>query len=182
MACGPHAPLCSIRSITMATVEVILTEPIPGLGAESDKVKVRAGYARNYLLPMGKAILLTEAGERRLARLRERRARREAEELQSSQELANTLAKIPLKITVRTGEEGRLFGAVTAATIARELKHQWDVDLDRRKIHLEAPIKELGEHEVQLRLHPQVHATLKVLIESSTPLPGPETSGEGGEA
>jgi large subunit ribosomal protein L9 len=170
----------------MATTEVILTSNVPGLGAESDKVKVRAGYARNYLLPNRKAIRLTEANERRLEALRQRRNERESSELRTMQELATSLAKITLKLVVKTGDDGRMFGSVTASNIVEELEGQLAVHLDRRKVHLDAPIKALGEHDVELRLHPKVHATLKVVIESSTPLPTPpaedaETAGKGSE-
>lgn len=157
----------------MATTEVILTSNVPGLGAESDKVKVKAGYARNYLLPNRKAIRLTESNERRLEALRKRRADRESSELRTMQELTASLARITLKLVVKTGDDGRMFGSVTAANIVEELERQLAVHLDRRKVHLEAPLKALGEHDVELRLHPKVHATLKVIIESSTPLPPP---------
>lgn len=154
----------------MAKTEVILTHNIIGLGAESDQVKVAAGYARNYLIPRGLAIPLTAANKRRLEALKQRRAEREAQELNTMAELAQSVSKLLLKITVKTGADGKMFGAVTAGTIADELKHQYDVTLDKKKIHLESPIRTLGEHEVELRLHPDVTSKLKVIVESSTPL------------
>lgn len=158
----------------MAKTEVILLKPIVGLGAESDQVTVAAGYARNYLIPQGFAIPLTAANKRRLEVLRQRRAEREAQELNAMTELAASIGKLVCKITVKTGEDGKMFGAVTAGTIADELKNQFAIALDRKKIHLDSPIRTLGEHEVELRLHPDVTAKLKVLVESSTPLPSPE--------
>ncbi len=158
----------------MAKTEVILLKPVVGLGAESDQVTVAAGYARNYLIPQGFAIPLTAANKRRLEVLRQRRAEREAHELNTMTELAASIGKLVCKITVKTGDDGKMFGAVTSGTIADELKNQFAIALDRRKIHLEAPIRTLGEHEVELRLHPDVTARLKVLVESSTPLPSPE--------
>lgn len=158
----------------MAKTEVILLKPIVGLGAESDQVTVAAGYARNYLIPQGLAIPLTAANKRRLEVLRQRRAEREAQELNAMTELAASIGKLVCKITVKTGEDGKMFGAVTAGTIADELKNQFAIALDRKKIHLDSPIRTLGEHEVELRLHPDVTAKLKVLVESSTPLPSPE--------
>ncbi len=155
----------------MATTEVILLKNIVGLGAESDQVKVAAGYARNYLFPQGLAIPLSAANKRRLEVLRQRRAEREAHELNTMTELAASIGKLVCKITVKTGEDGKMFGSVTAGTIADELKHQFAIALDRKKIHLESPIRTLGEHEVELRLHPDVTAHLKVLVESSTPPP-----------
>ncbi len=154
----------------MAKTEVILTHNVIGLGAESDQVKVAAGYARNYLFPQGLAIPLTGANKRRLEALRQRRAEREAHEFNTMSELAKGLAKMTLILTVKAGEEGRMFGSITPGTIADELRHQFEVAIDKRKIHLEHPLRTLGEHEVELRLHPEVTATLKVRIDSATPL------------
>lgn len=157
----------------MAKTEVILTSNIVGLGAESDQVKVAAGYARNYLFPQSLAIPLTHANKRRIEVLRQRRAEREAHELNTMTDLAKSLAKFTCVIVVKTGEDGKMFGTVTAGMIADQLKHQLDVQLDKRKIHLEHPIRTLGEHEVELRLHPDVTTMLQLRIESSTPLPAP---------
>jgi large subunit ribosomal protein L9 len=160
----------------MAKVEVILTQHIVGLGAESDQVKVAAGFARNYLLPQGMAIPLTAANKRRLESLRQRRAEREAHELNSMTDLAKSLSKLVLILKVKTGDDGKMFGAVTPGTLADELKQQFDVSLDKRKIHLEKPLRSLGDHEVELRLHHDVNGTLKVRIESSTPPPQEEAA------
>ena len=165
----------------MAKVEVILTHPIVGLGAESDQVKVAAGYARNYLLPHGLAIPLTQSNKKRLESLQKRRAEREATELNAMTELAKSLGKMTLTIAVKTGDDGKLFGSVTSGAIADELKHQFDISLDKKKIHLDHPIRALGEHEIELRLHPEVKATLKVKVESLTPLaPLPEAGDQDG--
>lgn len=157
----------------MAKTEVILTHNIVGLGAESDQVKVAAGYARNYLFPQGLAIPLTGANKRRLEVLKQRRAEREAHELNTMNELAKSLSKLICLITVKTGEDGKMFGTVTSGMIADQLKTQFDVTLDKRKIHLEHAIRTLGDHEVELRLHQDVNSTLKVRVESITPLPEP---------
>src|ERR1051325_4675296 len=151
--------------------EVILTSNIVGLGGESDQVKVAAGYARNYLFPQGLAIPVSNANKRRLEVLRQRRAEREAHEFNTMSELAKGVSKLICVVKVKTGEDGKIFGTVTTGMIADELKHQFDISLDKRKIHLEHPIRALGEHEVELRLHAEVKATLKVRVESSTPLP-----------
>ena len=155
----------------MAKTEVILTHNIVNLGGESDQVKVAAGYARNYLFPQGLAIPLTAANKRRLEALKQRRAEREAHELNTMTELAKSLSKLICVVTVKTGEDGKMFGAVTAGTIADQLKNQFDVALDKRKIHLEHPIRALGEHDVELRLHADVVTKVKVRVESSTPAP-----------
>ncbi|HOX02312.1 MAG TPA: 50S ribosomal protein L9 [Candidatus Paceibacterota bacterium] len=158
----------------MPKIDVILTKNITGLGAESDHVKVAAGYARNYLYPHQLAIPVSAANKRRLEVLRQRRGEREAHELNSMQELARALSKLTLKVLVKTGEDGKMYGSVTGGTISDELKTQYEIALDKRKIHLEKPIRTLGDHEVEMRLHADVTATLKVVVESSNPPPAPE--------
>jgi large subunit ribosomal protein L9 len=160
----------------MPKTEVILTHNIVGLGGESDQVKVAAGYARNYLFPMGYAVPLSGANKRRLEALKQRRAEREAKELNHMTEMGAALSKMTLLIKVKTGEDGKLFGSITAGTIADELKHQYEAALDKKKIHLPHPIKTLGEHEVELRLHPDVKSSLKVKVESTTPAPSPDAA------
>jgi len=155
--------------------EVILTNNIVGLGGESDQVKVAPGYARNYLFPQGLAIPVSNANKRRLDALRQRRAEREAHEFNTMSELSKGLAKLVCVLKVKAGEDGKMFGAVTSGMIADELKHQFDVSLDKRKIHLDHPIKTLGEYEVELHLHAEVKGTLKVRVESTTPAAAPTT-------
>ena len=166
----------------MAKTEVILTHNIVGLGGESDQVKVAAGYARNFLLPQGLAIPVTGANKRRLEALKQRRAEREAHELNTMTELSKSLSKLICVVAVKTGEDGKMFGTVTPGMIADQLKTQFEVTLDKRKIHLEHPIRTLGEHEVEMRLHPDVVTKLKVRVESTTPVAapaGPEAAPEG---
>jgi large subunit ribosomal protein L9 len=165
----------------MAKTEVILTHNIVGLGGESDQVKVAAGYARNFLLPQGLAIPVTASNKRRLESLKQRRAEREAHELNTMTELGKSISKLLCVITVKTGEDGKMFGTITSGMIADQLKTQFDISLDKRKIHLEHPIRSLGEIEVELRLHQDVNSTLKVRIESTTPPPAP-VEGLAGEA
>ena len=153
----------------MPKLDVILIQNVVGLGAESDHVKVAAGYARNFLFPQKLAIPLTAANKRRLEALRQRRGEREAHELNTMTELAKTLSKVTLLIAVKTGEDNKMFGSVTAGTITDELKHQFDVALDKHKIHLEKTIRTVGEHEVELRLHPDVVGRLKVQVQSASP-------------
>ncbi len=155
----------------MAKTEVILVHNVVGLGGESDNVKVSAGYARNYLLPQGLAIPVTAANKRRLESLKQRRAEREAHELNAMNDLSKSLAKLVLVLAVKTGDDGKMFGSVTAGTIADELRHQFDVQVDKKKVQLDRPIRSLGDHEVELRLHSGVHATLKVRVNSTTPPP-----------
>ena len=157
----------------MPKTEVILIHNIVGLGGESDHVKVAAGYARNYLFPQGLAVPLTGANKRRIEALRQRRAEREAHEFNTMSDLAKSISKLTCLVKVKTGDDGKMFGAVTAGTIADELKHQFDISLDKRKIHLEHSIRALGDHEIELRLHAEVTTKLKVKVESTTPLPQP---------
>jgi large subunit ribosomal protein L9 len=163
----------------MPKTEVILTHNIVGLGGESDNVKVAAGYARNYLYPQGLAVPVSNANKRRLEVLRQRRAEREAHEFNTMSELSKSISKLIAVITMKTGDDGKMFGSVTAGSIADALKNQFDITLDRKKIHLEHPIKTLGEHEVQLRLHAEVSTSMKVRIESDHPLPQPEVAAPG---
>ena len=153
----------------MAKTEVILTHNIVGLGGESDQVKVAAGYARNYLLPQGLAIPLTGANKRRIESLKQRRAEREAHEFNTMSELSKGVSKLICIIKVKTGDDGKMFGTVTPGMIADELKHQFDITLDKKKIHVEAPIRALGEHDVELRLHAELKSSLKVRVESTSP-------------
>ena len=134
----------------MSKTEVILTENVVGLGAESDKVEVAAGYARNYLLPLGKAISASAGNERYLAALQTRRDKREAAELSTMGALKESLSHLLLVVKMKAGEGGKMFGSVTAGMIADELKAQFDVELDRKKINLPQAIRELGDHDVSL--------------------------------
>lgn len=158
----------------MSKTEVILIKNVVGLGGETDHVKVAPGYARNYLLPRGLAIPLTAANKRRLDVLKQRRAEREAHELNAMSELGRSLAKLTLQLKVKTGDDGRMFGGVTSGLIADELKNQFEAIVDKKKIHLEHPIRTLGDHEVELRLHSDVIVKLKLHIESTTPAPKPD--------
>src|SRR6266516_2298630 len=123
----------------MAKTEVILTHNIVGLGGESDQVKVAAGYARNYLFPQGFAIPLTGANKRRIEALKQRRAEREAHELNTMRELSKGVSKLICVVSVKAGDDGKMFGAVTNGIIADQLKHQFDITLDKKKIHLDKP-------------------------------------------
>ena len=154
----------------MAKTEVILTHNIVGLGGESDQVKVAAGFARNYLLPNRLAVPVTQANKRQIEALKQRRAEREAHEFNHMTELSKALGKLICIIKVKTGEDGKLFGAVTAGMIADELKHQFDIALEKKKIHLDHAIRQMGEYEVELNLHAEVKGTLKGRVESTTPI------------
>jgi len=157
----------------MAKTEVILTHNIVGLGGESDQVRVAAGYARNYLFPQRFAVPVTSANKKHIEALKKKRGEREAHEFNTMSELAKGVQKLICVVKVKAGDDGKMFGSVTAGMIADELKHQFDITLDKRKIHLEHPIKTLGEHVIELHLHAEVKSTLKVRVESLTPITVP---------
>src|SRR6476659_2215671 len=151
----------------MPLTELILTESVPGLGAEADLVKVRRGYARNYLLPRKMAHEVTPAALRQLNALKQKRAEREARELNESQELARRIGKARFVFTLETGETGKAFGSVTAQDIVNRIKNELGAEIDRHKIVLERPIKDTGEHEVAIRLHHDVTAQLVFQVKSA---------------
>ena len=137
----------------MPSTQIILTENIPGLGAEADVVSVRRGFARNYLLPQGKAFEVTKASMRKLDMLKAKRAEREAKELNEAEEIARRIGKSKLIFTLETGETGKAFGSVTANDIATRIKNELGVEIERHGIVLEHPIKSTGEHEITIKLH-----------------------------
>ena len=158
----------------MPSTEIILTENIPGLGAEADVVKVRRGFARNFLLPQGKAYEVTKSTMRKLDMLKAKRAEREAKELNDAEEIARRIGKSKIIFTLETGETGKAFGSVTANDIATRLKNEVGAEIERHRIVLEHPIKSTGEHEISIKLHPDVTATMKFTVKSSTAEPKPE--------
>ncbi len=151
----------------MPLTELILTENIPGLGAEADVVKVRRGYARNYLLPHGKAHEVTPGALRQIDALKQKRAEREARELNEAEELARRIGKARFIFTLETGETGKAFGSVTAQDIMNRIKNELGAEIDRHKIVLERPIKDTGEHEVAIKLHHDVTAQLAFQVKSA---------------
>ena len=153
----------------MAHSEVLLLQPVDGLGAEGDQVKVRAGYARNFLLPQGKAVPLTVSNRKQVDALKKARALREAKELDGAQEVAKQLAKTNIAIAVKTGEGGKLFGAVTANDLHDRLTAA-GITLEKRRIHLGQPVKTLGKHEVKIKLHPEVTVELSFEVVSENPI------------
>ena len=144
-------------------MEVILKEDVNNLGSRGDVVKVADGYARNYLLPRNLAAPVTEATRRRIEAKRKIRAQEDAAKMSGAQELAAKIEKISCTVTVKTGGEGKMFGSVTAQHVADAMKAQ-GVELDRHQIELAEAIRELGVFTVQVRVHPQLTAALKVWV------------------
>jgi large subunit ribosomal protein L9 len=139
----------------MATANVLLIKPVDGLGAEGDEAKVKAGYARNYLVPQKLAVPLTAANRKQIEALKKARDVREAKDLQKAEELKGRIESVHVAVQVRVGEENKMFGAVTAPDLLEQLAKE-GLELDRKQLQLAAPIKELGKHTIQIKIHPEV--------------------------
>lgn len=144
-------------------MEVILREDIEKLGSRGQLVKVAPGFARNYLLPKRLAVIATDANKKIVEQERQAALRREAKEAAEAQELAALLAPVVITIAQKAGENDQLFGSVTSADIAARLEDQ-KFHIDRKKIVLHDPIKQLGEHTVTLKLHREVSVDIKVNV------------------
>jgi large subunit ribosomal protein L9 len=144
-------------------VKLILRESVPSLGEAGELVTVKPGFARNFLLPQGKAILATESNVRELEHKQRVVAAQVAKERKEHEALRDRIQAVALTVRARAGEEGKLFGSVTSAQIAELLAAQ-GVEVDRRRIQLDEPIKELGEHSVEIRLQRDLVAKVKVVV------------------
>jgi len=153
----------------MANSQVLLLQPIKGLGAEGDTVTVRAGYARNFLLPRKLALPITQANKKQVESLLKAREVRKQKEFEEARELAEKIGKINIAIAVKTGEGGKMFGAVTAADVLSRLK-EGGVEIDKKQLGIAQPIKELGSHTAPIKLHPDVEAELKFEVVSENPI------------
>ncbi|OII60791.1 50S ribosomal protein L9 [Streptomyces sp. CC53] len=145
-------------------MKIILTHEVSGLGAAGDVVDVKDGYARNYLVPRGFAIRWTKGGEKDVAQIRRARKIREIATIEQANQIKAQLEGVKVRLAVRSGDTGRLFGSVTPADIASAIKAAGGPDVDKRRVELGAPIKSLGAHQVSVRLHPEVAANLGVEV------------------
>ncbi len=150
----------------MATTEVILREKVENLGAEADIVAVKRGYARNFLIPCGKAFEATRANLRNIERLKEARARREAAEYEEAEKIATKLRKIKLTLELATGQGGKAFGSVTIADILEGIKSRTKLEIDRKMVELEAPIKSTGSYEVPVKVHPDITVIIPLKVKA----------------
>lgn len=148
-------------------MKIILTNEVSGLGTAGDVVEVRAGYARNYLVPRGFAIRWTKGGEKDVAQIRRGRKIREIATIEQANEVKAKLEGVSVTLKVRAGEGGRLFGSVTPADIAGAVKDAGGPDLDKRRVELGSPIKTLGAHQVSVRLHPEVAASFDIEVQAA---------------
>ena len=144
-------------------MEVILREDVDKLGRRGDVVKVAEGYGRNFLLPRGLAMAVSEANKAMIAKERKAYDVRAAKEKADFESVAQRVASLRFIAPRKVGEHDVLYGSVTSGDIAEFLKAK-GIDIDKRKIQLDEPIKKLGEHEVSVKLHPEVSATLRVLV------------------
>lgn len=166
----------------MATNQVLLLKPIQGLGVEGDTVTVRAGYARNFLLPRKIALPITHANKKQMESLLKAREAREVQELDSARDLAAKVSNITIAVAVKTGEGGKMYGAVTANDLIIRLKDE-GIELVKKQLSLPSPVKELGPHTVAVKLHSEISAELKFEVVSENPIEAVEddTTAEEGE-
>jgi large subunit ribosomal protein L9 len=145
-------------------MRIILQREVEKLGVPGDVVDVKDGYARNYLLPRGLAIPASRGAVKHAERLREAHDTRVVKARTEAETLAADLAKTRLRVASKAGEDGKLFGSVTAQHLADELSKVMGQPIDRKRIHLDEPIRSLGTHEVDVRLHPDIDAKVTVEV------------------
>jgi len=145
-------------------MKLILTQEVSGLGAPGDVVDVAGGYGRNYLVPRGLAMRWSRGAEKQIESIKRARSAREIRSVEDAKAAAERLAGLRVRIQTRAGSGGRLFGSISTADIATAVKNAGGPDLDRRKIEVGNPIKTIGAHQVAVRLHPEVSATVEVEV------------------
>jgi large subunit ribosomal protein L9 len=146
------------------SMKLILTNEVTGLGAPGDVVEVAGGYGRNYLVPRGLAMPWTRGAEKQIELIKRARAARDIRGLDDARDAAKRLAALTVRLDVRAGAAGRLFGSVSASDIATAVKKAGGPELDRRRIEVTTPIRTVGTHQVTVRLHPELSATLDVEV------------------
>lgn len=153
----------------MANTEVLLLEAIKGLGSEGDTVSVRAGYARNFLLPRKLATPINQANKKQIEALLVAKEKRLEKELEESRTLAEKITQLSFVISVKTGDSGKMFGSVTANDILEKLSEQ-GVDINKKQLLLGQPIKDLGLHMIQVKLASDLEVEFKLEIVSENPI------------
>jgi large subunit ribosomal protein L9 len=145
-------------------VKVVLRTDIDKVGKRGDIVDVADGYGRNYLLPKGHALMATDGVTAQATAMRRARDLKDAKDRESAQLVARTLVPVVIRIPARSGSGGRLFGSITSADVVEAVSQQAKVNLDRRRLHLDEPIKSLGIHEVPVKLHADVEFRVTVEV------------------
>ena len=154
----------------MSHHEILLLKPIDGLGGEGDIVRVRAGYARNFLLPQRFAAPVTQANRKHIESLKGRRVEREATELTGARELAERLKGVAVAFAVKTGEGGKMFGSVTQGDLHTKLTEQ-GYTIEKKRVHIAGGhVKTLGKHEASIKLHPEVTVEISFEVVSENPI------------
>jgi large subunit ribosomal protein L9 len=148
----------------MSASKLILTQEVTGLGSAGDTVEVKGGYARNYLLPRGLAIKATRGAEKQVAGLRRARAARDVATLDEAKQVAGQLSSLTVTVPAKAGNGGRLFGSITTADVVAAVTAAGGPALDRRRVELPSSIKSTGSHTVTVRMHPEVSATLAIVV------------------
>lgn len=152
----------------MATTEILLLKHLENLGAEGAVVRVKAGYARNFLFPRKLAMIMSKAGKKQIDALKRVREQRERRELEEANKLAEQLSKIVVVLAVKTGENGKMFGAITSADICGKIA-EGGIEIDKKKIIVHS-LKELGRHMVKVKLHRDIEFDLPVEVVSENPI------------
>ena len=147
-------------------MKIILLEDVKGTGKKGQIIEASDGHARNFLIPRKLGIEATKANLSDLEHKQKATEAKRQQELEKAQELAKTLADKAIRVPVKAGTSGRIFGSVTNKEIAQAFIAQYDQEIDRKKIVMDEPIKTLGEHVVELRIHAQVSAKVKVIVEA----------------
>ena len=145
-------------------MKLILTQEVTGLGAPGDVVEVAGGYGRNYLVPRGLAMRWTRGAEKQVALIKRARSARDIRSMDDAKAAAGALAALTVQLQTRAGASGRLFGSVGPADIADAVRAAGGPMLDKRRIEVRTPIKTVGSHQVTVRLHPEVTATLDIEV------------------
>lgn len=145
-------------------MKIVLRDDIDNVGRKGDLIEVADGYARNYLVPRGLAIVATKGTIKQAQAMQRSREVREAREREAAEAVAGRLRDQTVRIQARVGEAGKLFGSVTATDVADAVAEQLEVELDRKKLDLGEPIREVGMHDVSLKLHPEVEASFHVVV------------------
>jgi len=145
-------------------MKIVLTQEVRSLGAPGDVLDVADGYARNFLIPRGLAMQATRGTLNQVETIKRTREVREVRDLEQAQEIAGRLGSLNVKVSAKAGEGGRLFGQVTTAQIAEAVSKAGGPKIDRKRLHVDEPIKSLGSHQVHLRLHPEVEAAINVEV------------------
>jgi large subunit ribosomal protein L9 len=148
-------------------MKVILQKPVEKLGDPGDVVEVAAGYARNYLVPHGLAVRAEKGALKHAENLKRAHVSRQSKEKVEFEALASTLIASKVTIAARAGEEGKLFGSVTAADVAGAIAAQTGIEVDRKDVHLDEPIRSLGTHDVRVHLFPEVEPVLTIEVVSA---------------